>query len=135
MTKHNLKGKHIVEFACGEGASGVTLSHLGCIYHRVDIVPSAVEKAKKAIATFLTATVALMDMVNEKIDDVFDAALDIMGFHMLITDIDRKKYLSNVHATLKAPMLFYKESYTQPPCTKVQGMSWRLKVTIQAKAS
>ena len=32
VTEHNLKGKHIVEFACGEGASGVTLSQLGCIY-------------------------------------------------------------------------------------------------------
>jgi hypothetical protein len=52
-------------------------------------------------------------MVNERVNGEYDAAIDIMGFHMLITDADRGKYLSNACAALTpgAPMLFYKESF------------------------
>jgi len=47
------------------------------------------------------------------VDDKYDAALDCMGLHMLITDSDRKSYLQNVHRTLNngAPMLLFRESY------------------------
>ena len=48
VARHNLKGKRIIEFFCGEGASGVILSKLGCIYHGVDISPTALEKAAKS---------------------------------------------------------------------------------------
>jgi SAM-dependent methyltransferase len=115
LEQHNLKGKRILEFACGEGASGVILSQLGCTYYGVDIAPSAVEKAKAAIAGFPLATVSLLDMVNDKIQGEYDAAIDIMGYHMLITDDDRQKYLANAISSLKpgAPMLFYRESYRQ----------------------
>lgn len=113
VERYNLKGKRILEYACGEGASGVILSRLGCIYHGVDIAPSAVEKTRTAIKEFPAATVSLLDMVKEKVEGKFDAAIDIMGFHMLITDDDRRQYLSNAYEALKhdAPMLFYKESY------------------------
>ena len=113
VERNNLKGKRVLEFACGEGASGVILSQLGCIYHGVDIAPSAVDKTRVAIAEYPNATVSLLDMVNERVEGEYDAAIDIMGFHMLITDDDRQKYLSNAIAVLKpaAPMLFYKESY------------------------
>jgi cyclopropane fatty-acyl-phospholipid synthase-like methyltransferase len=113
VNRHNLKGKRVIEFACGEGASAVILSQLGCVYHGIDIAPSAVEKTKIAIEGFTTASVALMDMVNETVNGVFDVAIDIMGYHMLITDNDRHKYLSNVYSVLinGAPVLFYKESY------------------------
>ena len=52
-------------------------------------------------------------MVREKVEGEFDAAIDVMGYHMLITDDDRQKYLANVIAASRpgAPMLFYKESY------------------------
>lgn len=47
VQENNLTGKKVIEFACGEGASGVILSQLGCHYHGVDIAPSAVLKSKK----------------------------------------------------------------------------------------
>ena len=49
VAHNNLYGKKVIEFACGEGACGVILSKLGCIYHGVDISPSAVTKAKDAL--------------------------------------------------------------------------------------
>ena len=44
--KHSLTGKKVVEFACGEGAGGVVLSRLGCMYQGYDIAPSAIEKTR-----------------------------------------------------------------------------------------
>lgn len=113
VEQYSLRGKKVVEFACGEGASGVILSELGCIYHGVDIAPSAIEKTQKLISKYPNARVSLLDMVKETVEDKYDAALDVTGLHMLITDLDRNKYLSNAYSSLKkdSPMLFFKESY------------------------
>jgi Ribosomal protein L11 methylase len=113
VEENQLKGKQIIEFACGEGAAGMILSKLGCIYHGVDIAPSAVEKSKITLKNYPKATVSLLNMVNQQVSETYDAALDVMGFHMLVTDFDRANYLKNVYACLKsgAPMLFFRESY------------------------
>lgn len=113
VNDNQLKGKKVIEFACGEGSAGVLLSKLGCIYHGVDIAPSAVEKTKEALKDFPAARVSRLDMVRETIDEVYDAALDCMGFHMLVTDSDRAAYLHNAYSLLKinAPMLFFRETY------------------------
>lgn len=113
VEENDLQGKSIVEYACGEGACGVILSELGCIYHGVDISQSAVEKSSELLRNYPNATVELLDMVKERVNGKFDAALDCMGFHMLITDSDRELYLNNVYHSLKenAPMLFFRESY------------------------
>jgi len=110
---NNLKGKSIVEFACGEGASGVILSELGCHYTGFDISPSAVKKANNALKNYSNARVDILDMVKQRPTETYDAALDSMGLHMLVTDGDRQAYLKNAFLSLKdnAPMLFYKESY------------------------
>jgi hypothetical protein len=49
------------------------------------------------------------------VKEKYDAALDCMGFHMLVTDKDREQYLKNAHNALKenSPMLFFRESYRQ----------------------
>lgn len=115
VTQNNLQGKHVVEYACGEGSVGVILSKLGCIYYGVDIAPSAVERAKQALVEYPAVTVSVLDMVNERVGGLFDAAIDVMGLHMLITDADRKKYLANINASLKhgVPALFFRESYSE----------------------
>ena len=72
------------------------------------------EKAKEALAPHPNASVAVLDMVREKAPDgLYDAALDCMGLHMLVTDSDRSAYLQNACAILRvdAPMLFFRESY------------------------
>lgn len=110
---NHLKGKSIVEFACGEGASGVILSELGCRYTGFDISPSAVKKANDLLKNFPNARVNILDMVKQRPTGTYDAALDCMGLHMLVTDGDRQAYLKNAFLSLKdnAPMLFYKEAY------------------------
>ena len=111
----NLRGKRVVEFACGEGASGVILSQLGCLYHGVDVAPSAVAKAQAALADYPGAKVTLLDMVHEQAEGQYDAALDVMGFHMLVVDADRLSYLRNVYSSLKsgAPFFLFRESYRE----------------------
>ena len=112
VEENSLAGKRVIEYACGEGACGVILSDLGCIYHGVDISPSAVEKSRQTLDGFPNATVDVMDMVKERTNDKYDAALDCMGLHMLITDSDRSRYLKNAYDSLHegAPMLFFRES-------------------------
>ncbi len=114
VNDNNLVGKKIIEFACGEGACGIILSKLGCHYCGVDFSPSVVEKATNALMDFPNAKVCLLDMVSEETDEKYDAALDCMGFHMLVTDCDRNAYLENAYKSLKshAPMLFFRESYS-----------------------
>ena len=113
VNDNNLTGGNIIEFACGEGAGGVMLSQLGCHYHGVDIAPSAIMKAKEILKNYPNAKVDILDMVKETTGEKYDAALDCMGFHMLVTDEDKKSYLRNAFLSLKddSPMLFYKESY------------------------
>jgi SAM-dependent methyltransferase len=113
VEENNLQGKNVVEYACGEGACGVILSELGCVYHGVDISPSAIEKSRELLKNYPNATVEVLDMVKQRVNGIFDAALDCMGFHMLVTDSDRELYLKNVYHSLKenAPMLFFRESY------------------------
>lgn len=113
VTDNGLQGKSIIEYACGEGSCGIILSKSGCIYHGVDISPTAVEKARSALLGYNEAKVSLLDMVNDRVCGVYDAALDVMGYHMLVIDYDRKKYLRNAFDSLKpgAHMLFYREVY------------------------
>ena len=113
VEENNLQGKSIIEYACGEGACGVILSELGCIYHGVDISPAAIEKSKQLLETYPNATVEVLDMVKESVKGKYDAALDCMGLHMLVTDNDRELYLENAYNSLKdrSPMLFFRESY------------------------
>ncbi|MBE6549797.1 MAG: class I SAM-dependent methyltransferase [Ruminococcaceae bacterium] len=103
----------MIEYACGEGACGVILSELGGIYHGVDISPSAIEKSRKQLEKYPNATVDVLDMVKESVKEKYDAALDCMGFHMLVTDSDRELYLKNAYNSLKenSSMLFFRESY------------------------
>lgn len=113
VEENDLKGKRVIEYACGEGACGVILSKLGCVYHGVDISPSAIEKSNKLLEEYPNAKCEVLDMVAECVKESYDAALDCMGLHMLVTDTDRKSYLRNAYNSLNdgAPMLLLRESY------------------------
>ena len=109
---NGLRGKRVLEFACGEGVSGAILARLGCAYHGVDLSPSAVSCAREFLKDMPNATVSRLDMVREPVSGVYDAALDVMGLHMLVTDADRAAYLRNAWACLApgGPMLFFRET-------------------------
>ena len=115
VSQNNLKGKRIIEFFCGEGASGVILSKLGCVYHGVDISLSALQKAKDSLVNYPDAAVTELNVVSGKIDGLYDAALDVMGFHMLVSDPDRKGYLHNAFSCLKnnSPVFFFRQQYEE----------------------
>ncbi len=114
VSRHDLRGKRVVEFCCGEGGSGAVLASLGCGYQGYDIAPSAIEKAKDTLKNFPDAKVEVRNLVTEALNEnAFDAALDVMGFHMLVVDSDRKAYLSNMYHALKpgAPAFFFHQLY------------------------
>lgn len=114
VKKHGLTGRQVVEFCCGEGGSGAVLSRLGCVYQGCDIAPSAIEKARNTLKDCPGAKVEVRDLVKEPLpENTFDAALDVMGFHMLVVDSDRKAYLANMFRSLKpgAPAFFFHQLY------------------------
>lgn len=132
VSRYRLWGKKLIEFACGEGACGQLLSGMGCRYCGVDIAPSAVAKAREALRDVPGTTVRLLDLVNHPIADRYAGALDVMGFHMLILDADRKKYLQNAYQCLNsgAPMLFFRESFRKDaPQVEVREMEEWLRLT------
>ena len=122
---NDLRGKRVVEFMCGEGASGVILSQLGCDYTGVDVSPAAVRAARESLSRHPNARAmvcdaaqsalrsALRSAMRPAVDGGFDGALDVMGLHMLVADPDRAQYLRNAFSCLKpgAPMLFFRESH------------------------
>lgn len=113
VTENSLTGKRILETCCGEGGAGVILSQLGCGYQGFDLAPSALERAKMLLEPYKNATVGRLDLAQDPIPGQYDGGLDVMGFHMLLTDDDRKGYLRHVYDALKpgAPMVFYNETY------------------------
>ncbi len=109
-----LSEKRIAEFACGEGGSGVILSELGCIWHGFDVAPSAVDRARLLTEGFPNAHCEVRDLIHQPLPaESYDAALDVMGLHMLVTDSDRRTYLQNMFNCLKggASALFVHESF------------------------
>lgn len=114
VNENSLSGKKVIEFACGEGMGAVILSDAGCIYHGVDIAPTALEMARRLVGTRKNVTFDLLDMVKQNPGEgMFDAALDVSGLHMLVTDADRDAYLKNVFRCLKPGgfAMFWQESY------------------------
>lgn len=116
VSRYNLYGRTVAEFGCGEGGVGVELARLGCKYQGFDIAPSALEKAKTDLRNYPDANVFLSDIVNTPLGvECFDAGIDMSCLHMLVVDNDRRKYLSNVFASLKRDsyMLFHGESFRE----------------------
>jgi len=114
VSRNSLKGRRVLEFACGEGAAAVMLADMGCLYRGVDIAPTALETAKKTAAGRANVEFGLLDMVEESAGtQEYDAVLDISGLHMLVTDAHRMAYLKNAFEALRPGgcALFWQESY------------------------
>jgi SAM-dependent methyltransferase len=112
VNKFALNNKRVVELGCGEGFGGLELAKLGCIYQGYDIAPAAIEKARVLMLPYPNAQVTVFDVVQEALPQAtFDAGVDVACRHMLVTDVDRYKYLRNVFTCLKqgSPMLFAHE--------------------------
>lgn len=116
-----LREKSVVEFCCGEGGSARILAALGCKYQGYDLSPSAITKAANVLKGLPDASVATRDLVQEPLPAAsFDAALDVMGLHMLVVDADRRAYLLNMLNALRpgAPALFLYQLYRPDACSQ-----------------
>jgi len=114
VNDNRLLGRRVIEFACGEGASAPVLADLGCVYQGVDIAPTAIGIAKKLAGDRANVSFDVLDMVHQSPGTgEYDAALDVSGLHMLVTDQDRAAYLMNVYEALKPGgcAMFWQESY------------------------
>ncbi len=115
VKNNDLSGKKVIDFACGEGACGAILTRLGCLYHGVDISETAIAKAGETLVGNPNARLSVLDCVKRTTGETYAAAVDCMGYHMLVTTSDRRDYLKNACACLDvgAPMLFFRELYRE----------------------
>ena len=108
VERFGLVGKKVVEFGCGQGIAALEFAKSGCIYRGYDISPAAIEKAATLLSDYTQAEVCIHDVVlGDFQEEFFDAGIDIACLQMLVTDVDRKKYLSNVFKCLKQQAVMY----------------------------
>jgi len=94
----------IIEFGCGEGHLAQHLLSLHFRYLGVDASPLALEKARGRTAqegggdAFLRGDITCL---RELKDRSFDVGVDNFCLHMLVTDPDRQRYLSEVSRVLR----------------------------------
>lgn len=135
VSRFGLAGGHIIEFMCGEGAGGAIACALGLEYTGVDIAPSAIDSAHALLSGNAKAHLICADATRFRAEQPFDAALDALGLHMLITDSDRAAYLASVHDALKpgAPFLLYHDAYSEEACqAPISSLSdWQRETGIQ----
>lgn len=133
--RFGLVGGHIIEFMCGEGAGGAIACTLGLEYTGVDISPSAIDSARALLSNTAKAHLICADATRFRAERPFDAALDALGLHMLITDLDRAAYLASVHDALKpgAPFLLYHDAYSEEACqAPIASLSdWQRETGVQ----
>lgn len=105
----------IIEFGCGEGYLAQYVVGKGHHYVGVDISPAAISKARDRLGTdpsrarFLVGDITQLSEVDSQ---SFDVSLDNCCWHMLVTDPDRARYLSEVARILKpAGKAWFLEGY------------------------
>lgn len=74
----NVKGKHIIDVACGEGFFSRALAGEGALVTGIDIAPELIELAKKAGPTDIRYLVASADRIPLP-DSSFDSALCVLA--------------------------------------------------------
>ncbi len=97
-------GARIVDLGCGEGENAIHFAEAGYQVTGVDVSPTAVASASAlARRRSLDAEFILGDVVRLPAlsDATFDAAIDIGCLHMLVAEIHRDAYLSEVRRLLR----------------------------------
>lgn len=107
----------VIEFGCGEGHLAQYLIQKGYQYLGVELSTSAIAKAKQRLdesgisGNFLLADVTHLDMIA---DESYYVAIDNFCLQMLVLDVDRHNYLSEIRRILtKQGKAFFREIYQQ----------------------
>lgn len=104
----------IVDFACGDATAGMILSknYKNLIYHGFDNNPNIVDEANKKLHEYPKATAFLHDNINDKINEIYNAAIDSNFLYLLHDKKERVIYLRYAYNCLEigSPMLFFVQS-------------------------
>ena len=111
------KNAKIIEFGCGEGHLAQYLIQKGYEYLGVDLSTSAIAKAKQRLdesgisGNFVLGDVTHLDKIA---DESYDVGIDNFCLQMLVLDVDRHDYLSEVARILtKEGKTFFREIYQE----------------------
>ena len=105
----------VLDCGCGEGYLAEYFAGKGCRYTGINCSAAAIAKARARItsdaAVFEVGDITRMTVFS---DDRFDAAVDVYCMQMLVTDPDRRAYLSQVRRVLRPGGRFFFLQITQP---------------------
>ena len=111
------KNTKVIEFGCGEGHLAQYLIQKGYQYLGVDLSTSAIAKAKQRLdesgisGNFLLGDVTHLDVLA---DESYDVGIDNFCLQMLVLDVDRHNYLSEIARILtKEGKTFFREIHQQ----------------------
>ena len=111
------KNAKIIEFGCGEGHLAQYLIQKGYQYLGVDLSTSAIAKAKQRLdesgisGNFLLGDVTHLDMIA---DESYEVGIDNFCLQMLVLDVDRHNYLSEIQRILtKKGKAFFRDIYQE----------------------
>lgn len=111
------KNVRTIEFGCGEGHLAQYLIQKGYECLGVNLSTSAIAKAKQRLdesgisGNFLLGDVTHLDMIA---DESYDVGIDNFCLQMLVLDVDRHNYLSEITRILtKQGKAFFREIYQE----------------------
>ena len=108
-------GAAVLDCGCGEGYLAEHFVGKGCGYTGIDCSDAAINKARGRIASDAAAfEVGDITRMTAFSDNRFDAVVDVYCMQMLVTDPDRRAYLSQVRRVLKPGGRFFFLQITQP---------------------
>lgn len=106
--KYNLKGKDILDLACGTGAMSLRLSKSGYKVLGVDLSQTMLEIAQKnAYKDHVKARFIQQDMLNLELFHAYDSIISYCdGFNYILNEEDLEKIFKKVYHYLKDDGLF-----------------------------
>lgn len=105
----------VVEFGCGEGHLAEHLDGKVRSYLGVDLSEAALAKARQRVGASSAARFVRADvtMLNDLPSDAFDVGIDNFCLHMLVTDPDRRAYLTEARRVLRSGGRLYVHAMAQ----------------------
>ncbi|QGN34819.1 methyltransferase domain-containing protein [Microlunatus sp. Gsoil 973] len=102
-TGGEVQGRRVLEYGCGTGGAACYLAQRGFRVDAVDLVPDAIELARRRAAERgLEILFAVQDVCHwTDVGDRFDYVIDIFCLQSIVTDDDRARLLSAVRTRLK----------------------------------
>lgn len=97
----NLLPKTVLEIGCGTGTDSIWMSQQGCVVTATDVSDKVLnEAAKRSLQSGIDIKFINADIVEDRLDGMFDLIYDRGCFHLYNQELDRVKFVKAVSKLL-----------------------------------